>query len=385
MSYKNNRSREFYGKIFYRIINIKDNKRVVTPLVKYFQFNKRKITEPPGTLIYVGEEKTEKVGITVFTFDETNYQERKVDDLNEIVIEKDNPTITWINIDGIHDTKIIEAIGNKFNLHPLILEDIMNSEQRIKGEELEDSIFLVLKMIYYRPNTKNIAIEQISIIFGSNFVISFQECPGDIFDLIRDRIRTGKGRFRKAGADFLAYSLIDTIVDNYFIILESFGDRIEEIENDLITNPVPETLQIIQTLKREIIILRKSVSPLREVINNLERAESELINKSTKIYLRDVYDHIVNVIDTEELFRDLISGNLDIYLSSLSRKMNEIMKVLTIIATIFIPLTFISGVYGMNFSHMPELDWTWGYPLILLVMGGVGIVMLIYFWRKKWM
>jgi len=358
---------------------------VVIPIVKYFQFNKRKITEPPGTLIYVGEERAEKVGITVFTYDETNYEERVIDDLDEIVIEKEKPTITWINIDGIHNNKIIETIGNKFDIHPLILEDIMNSEQRIKAEDLENSIFLVLKMIYYRPNTKNIAIEQISIIFGSNFVISFQECPGDIFDPIRDRIRTGKGRLRKAGADFLAYSLIDTIVDNYFIILESFGDRIEDIENDLITNPVPETLQIIQTLKREIIILRKSILPLREVINNLERTESELINKSTMIYLRDVYDHIVNVIDTEELFRDIISGNLDIYLSSLSRKMNEIMKVLTIIATIFIPLTFISGVYGMNFLYMPELNWSWGYPLILLLMCGVGILMLIYFWRRKWM
>lgn len=358
---------------------------MVNPLVKYFQFNKRKITEPPGTLVYVGEERAQKVGMTVFTYDETNVQEKKIDDLNEIMIEKDKPTITWINVDGIHDIKIIEAIGNKFNIHPLILEDIINSEQRIKAEDLEDYFFLVLKMIYYRPNTKDIAIEQISILFGSNFVISFQECPGDIFDPIRDRIRTGKGRFRKAGADFLAYSLIDAIVDNYFIILESFGDRTEDIEDDLITNPVPETLQVIQTLKREIIIVRKSILPLREVINNLERTESDLINKSTRIYLRDVYDHIINVIDTEELFRDIIAGNLDIYLSSLSRKMNEIMKVLTIIATIFIPLTFISGVYGMNFTYMPELDWGFGYPLILLIMGGVGIVMLIYFWRRKWL
>jgi magnesium transporter len=239
-------------------------------------------------------------------------------------------------------------------------------------------------MLYYDQREQEIEAEQVSLILGSNFVISFQEREGDVFTVIRDRIRTGKGRIRKAGADYLAYSLVDAIVDYYFVILEKLGEKIEGIEEELVTNPTPETLQTIHHLKRELIFLRKSVWPLREVISVLERGESALIQESTGIYLRDLYDHTIQVIDSIETFRDMVAGMLDIYLSSVSNKLNEVMKVLTIIATIFIPVTFIVGIYGMNFQYMPELGWRWGYPVVWLVIVVVVIAMVFYFRRKKW-
>ena len=230
-----------------------------------------------------------------------------------------------------------------------------------------------------------IKAEQVSVILGSNFVISFQEIPGDVFDPIRDRIRNAKGRIRKMGADYLAYALLDAIVDNYFIILEKLGEKIEDMEEALVQNPTPETLQTIHHLKRETIFLRKSVWPLREVINSLERKESALIQEKTLIYIRDVYDHTIQVIDSVETFRDLVSGMLDIYLSSISNKMNNVMRVLTIIATIFIPLTFVAGIYGMNFKFMPELEWPMSYPLVWIIMIGITLSMIVYFRKKEWL
>jgi len=252
-------------------------------------------------------------------------------------------------------------------------------------EDFVDYIFIVLKMLYYNEKENEIKAEQVSLILGSGFVMSFQESEGDVFDPIRERIRSNRGRIRKAGADYLAYVLIDEIVDNYFIILEKLGEKIEDIEDKLVTNPAPETLQTIHSLKREMIFLRKSVWPLREVISRLERWESPLINKSMNIYLRDVYDHTIQVIDAIETFRDMLSGMLDIYLSSISNRMNQVMKVLTIIATIFIPLTFIVGIYGMNFKFMPELEQFWGYPMVYLIMSVIGVLMMIYFRRRKWL
>jgi len=252
-------------------------------------------------------------------------------------------------------------------------------------EDFVDYLFVVLKMLHYDEKEKAVRAEQVSLILGSNYVISFQETEGDVFDPIRERIRMERGRIRKMGADYLAYSLIDEIVDNYFLILEKLGEKIEDMEDALVTNPTPETLQAIHGLKREMIFLRKSVWPLREVISRLERWESPLIDKSIAIYLRDVYDHTIQVIDAIETFRDMLSGMLDIYLSSISNRMNEIMKVLTMIATIFIPLTLIAGIYGMNFKYMPELESPWGYPMIYLVMLVIGIIMVIYFRRKRWL
>jgi magnesium transporter len=261
----------------------------------------------------------------------------------------------------------------------------MNTGQRPKMEDFNDYLFIVLKMLSYDEEENETQTEQVSLILSSKFVLSFQESEGDVFDPVRERIRSDRGRIRKMGVDYLAYSLIDAIVDNYFMVLEKIGERIEDIEDELVKNPTPEVLHTIHRLKRELIFLRKSVWPLREVISRLERWESPLIDKSIDIYLRDVYDHTIQVIDALETFRDMLSGMLDIYLSSLSNRMNEVMKVLTIIATIFIPLTLISGIYGMNFRYMPELESPWGYPLVYTVMLAVSAVMLIYFRRKKWL
>jgi magnesium transporter len=345
----------------------------------------RKAGLPPGTLVHIGERKVEKAKISLIDYDETQFQERQVKTIEECFPFKDTPTVTWINIDGIHEVDIIEKLGTHFGLHPLLLEDILNTEQRPKMEDYGDYIFVVLKMLYRGEGRNEIEAEQVSLILGSNFVISFQEREGDVFDPVRDRIRKNKGRIRKAGADYLTYALLDAIIDNYFIILESIGENIEDTEQRLAANPTPETLQLIHALKKEMIFLRKSIWPLREVVSGLERCESSLIDESTGAYLRDVYDHTIQVIDTVESFRDMVSGMLDIYLSSISNKMNEVMKVLTIFASIFIPLTFIAGVYGMNFAFMPELTWRWSYPAILIVMALAGISMLVYFRRKRWL
>ncbi len=341
---------------------------------------------PPGTPLHIGDRKTEKVKITVIDYDEAHVVEKEVEHAEECFPFRDKPTVTWINVDGLHDVELMEEIGTHFGLHPLILEDIMNTDQRPKGEDFGDSIFVVLKMLYLeKENDEEVAAEQVSLILGSNFVISFQEREGDVFDEIRERIRSAKGRIRKMGSDYLAYSLIDAIVDNYFLALEKLGDSVEVLEDELLPNPKPETLQALQGLKRSLISLRRSVWPLRELIGALERGESALIKKPTRLYLRNVYDHTIQVIDTIESLRDTAAGILDIYLSSMSNKMNEVMKVLTIIATIFIPLTFIAGIYGMNFQQMPELKWAYSYPLLWLVMITIGVLMLLYFKRKKWL
>ena len=345
----------------------------------------KKIGLPPGTLTHIGDKKTENVEITLINYDEAQYQEREVKKIEECFPFKDKPAVTWININGIHDAEIMGKIGEYVGLHPLLLEDIMNTDQRPKIEDFGDYIFIILKMIYYNEKKNEIEIEQVSLILGLNLVISFQEREGDVFNSIRERIRRGKGKIRKSGADYLAYTLIDAIVDSYFLILERTGEKIEKMEEKLVSNPTPITLQGIHNLKRDLIFLRKSVWPLREVISGLERTESSLIEESTGIYLRDVYNHSIQVIDTIETFRDMISGMLDIYLSSISNKMNEVMKVLTIIATIFIPLTFIAGIYGMNFVYIPELQLRWGYFAALFIMAVISIIMLIYFRRKKWL
>jgi magnesium transporter len=340
---------------------------------------------PPGTLVHIGEKKTERVRITLIDYDEAQFSQAELKTVEECFPFKDKPSVTWINIDGLHDVQVIEKIGQHFNLHPLLLEDILNTEQRPKMEDFGDYIFLVAKMLDYNEQTERVGVEQVSLILGPGWVISFQERPGDVFDAVRERIRKAKGRIRKLGADYLAYSLMDAIVDNYFIIMEKFGDRIEDTETELASHPLPQTLQAIRTIKREMVLLRKSVWPLREVISSLGRGDSPLIHESTGIYLRDVYDHTIQIIDTVESFRDMISGMLDIYLSSISNRMNEVMKVLTIFAAIFIPLTFIVGIYGMNFAYMPELKWHWGYFGILIIMASVASVMLVYFKRKRWL
>jgi len=344
-----------------------------------------KVGLPPGSLVHVGDEKLREAKITVIDYDQSKLQESEITKAEECLVLKDKPTVTWINIDGVSDARTIQEIGEGFGLHPLILEDIMNTDQRPKVEDFGNYLYIVLKMLLYDDGKGTVVTEQVSIVLGPGFVISFQEREGDVFNPIRDRIRTARGLIRKMGPDYLTYALIDAIVDNYFAILEKLGEKIEYLEDELVTNPTLETLREIHELKRDMIFLRKSVWPLREVISKLEREGSKLINETTGIYLRDVYDHTIQVIDAVETFRDMLSGMLDIYLSSISNRMNEVMKVLTIIATIFIPLTLVSSVYGMNFTHMPELDLPWSYPLVLVSMAIIAGLMLVYFRRKRWL
>ncbi len=338
----------------------------------------------PGTVVYIGEEKTAEVRITVIDYNKDEFQKKERVKAEDCFPFKDKDSITWINIDGVHNTEVIEKMGKIFNLHPLVMEDIGNTTQRPKVEDFEKFTFVVFKMLYYDEKEK-IKVEQVSLILGKNFVISFQETEGDVFDPIRERIEKGKGRIRQMGSDYLLYSLIDAVVDNYFSVLETMGDRIEELEEDIIERTASDSLQNVHKSKKDMILLRRSVWPLREVIHSLSREKTALVSRDVLIYFRDVYDHTIQVIETVETFRDMLSGLHDTYLSSISNKMNEIMKVLTMFASIFIPLTFIAGVYGMNFHFMPELNWRWGYFTVWGIIITVGISMLFYFKRKKWL
>jgi len=345
----------------------------------------RKVGLPPGSLVHVGEKKAETVKITVLDYDAEGFREKACGSVEECFSFRDTTATAWINVDGVHSTDVMEKVGEHFNIHPLVLEDIMNTNQSPKIEDFEAYIIVIGKMLSRNRETGEIESEQVSLILGPTWVISFQEQEGDIFDPLRARIRTGRGRLRKMGADFLAYAMMDTIVDNYFLVLENLGDRIEELEEDLAGNPTREMTKTIHDLKKDMVFLKKSVRPMREIVNVMLRGDLVLIRDSTHAYLRDLYDHTVQVIDSIETFHDLVSGLLDLYLSSLSNRMNEVMKVLTIIATLFIPVTFIAGVYGMNFKYMPELDWKWGYGAVWLVILGVMAAMLLYFRRKKWL
>ncbi|MDD3043456.1 MAG: magnesium/cobalt transporter CorA [Methanosarcinaceae archaeon] len=340
----------------------------------------------PGTLVHVGEKKTEKIVIRVWAYNKDELLEKELGSVEECLAFREKPGMKlWVNVDGLFQIEVIEKLGSFFNIHPLTLEDILNTGQRPKMEDYETYIYSILKMLLFDEKTEEIVMDQVSIILGPDYILSFQEREGDVFNPLRERLKNPNSRLRKLGVDYLAYALIDAVIDNYFLILEKSGEQIEALEDELISTPRPETLQKIQSFRRDMILLRKSVWPLRELINGLQKVESDLIKDSTQLYLRDVYDHTIQVIDGIEAFRDILSSMLDVYLSSLSNRMNDIMKVLTIIATIFIPLTFIAGVYGMNFEHMPELKWVWGYPVALLLMLLTALVMFAYFKKRKWL
>jgi magnesium transporter len=340
---------------------------------------------PSGTLVYTGEKKDERVKIHVIDYDEANFQELETASVDACISYKDKPTVTWINVDGVHNVQVLEKLGGCFGLHRLVMEDIMNTDQRPKMEDYGEYLYIVFKMLASGKNGE-IVNEQISLVLGANFVLSFQErIEGDVFNLIRDHLRTNKGRIRKMKADYLAYALLDAVVDNYFVILEKFGDKIESIETELIGNPKQETVQRIYQLKREMIFLHNAVWPLREVVNALGKHESPLIQESIAPYLRDVYDHVIHIIDSVDIYREMLSSMLDLYLSSVSNRLNEVMKILTAISLIFMPLTFVVGVYGMNFKYMPELEWRYGYFYALVGMSGIGVAMFLYFKRKKWL
>lgn len=340
----------------------------------------------------------EKPKITIIDYDEGHYHEAEAREVQECFRFKDKPSVTWINIDGLHQMDVLESLGSCYGIHPLVLEDIL-TDQRPKIEDYDDYIFIVLKMLYYdeeedqRPGEEdseddlgesNLDMDQVSMILGPNFIISFKEKEVDVFNPLRDRLRTSKGKIRKQGADYLAYSMIDAIVDHYFQIMEKLGDRFEDLEDLVVSNPEPGILPTIYNLKRDMLFLRKSVWPLREAISKMQRTDSPLVSEAIKIYLRDVYDHTIQVIENVETFRDMSASLLETYLSSLSNKLNEVIKLLTIISTIFIPLTFLAGVYGMNFHFMPELESPWGYPAVLIFMLLVVVVMMAYFRKKEW-
>jgi len=339
---------------------------------------------PPGTAVHVGDRKVDKVAITVMDYDAERVEERPLAGPADLPPRRDTPAVTWINVDGLHETSQIEQIAQQFDLHPLVVEDVVDTTQRPKIEDHTDYLFIVLRMLSGADDGEVVS-EQVSLVLGADFVISFQERPGDVFDPVRARIRSGKGRVRQMDAGYLAYSLLDAAVDNYFAVLERLGDRVESLQDELLADPTPRTLSEIHRLRQEMILVRRSVWPLREVVSALERADSPLVPAPVRTYLRDVYDHTIQVIETAETLRDMLASMLDTYLSSVSNKMNEVMKVLTIIATIFIPLTFLAGVYGMNFKYMPELEWPWGYPFVVAVMAGLALVMLAYFKRKRWL
>lgn len=344
----------------------------------------RKAGLPPESLVHVGRDYGGEVKVRVLDYNAENARERDGSDVAKLAAYRGEPTVTWISVNGLNDVGLIEKLGAGFAIHPLVLEDILNTHQRPKQEDYGEYLYIVLQAFVLEADG-TLASEQVSLIVGEGYLLSFQESGRDLFRAVRERIDSCKGRIRREGADYLAYSLIDTVVDNYFVVLEALGERLEDLEETLVTAPGQDALQEIHTLKREMLFFRKALWPLREVVGALSRGESPLLKQDTLPYVRDAYDHTIQVIDTLETYRDIVSGLLDIYLSSISNRMNQIMKVLTIISTIFIPLTFIAGVYGMNFENMPELKWEYGYYAILLVMFAVSLVMLRFFRTRKWL
>lgn len=351
---------------------------------RFINESSQKAGLPPGTLVHTGKRKSEDMVITVVDYDLQSFFECKTASAHEACLIERKAELRWINVDGIGRVDEMEILGNFFKLHPLVMEDILNTGQRPKLEDYEDYMYMVARMIYYDEQQGRVNVEQLSIILGKDFVLTFQENDQNIFEPLIDRIRKGKSIIKKMGTDYLVYTLLDFVVDSYFTVVEKLGDKIEFLEDTMVLKPNPRTLQSIHHLKREMLYLHKAIWPLREVAGALERRESILVKESTGVYLRDVYDHIVQMMDSIETYRDILSGMLDIYLSSVSNRMNEVMKVLTIFSTVFMPLTFLAGIYGMNFKHMPELDWPLGYPALLGLMAVIALLMLLYFKRRKW-
>jgi magnesium transporter len=340
---------------------------------------------PPGSLVHIGETPSEAVSIDLIAYDQESWQEKKFLTVADCLPHLDHTGVTWLNVEGVHDVDIIRHLGEQYQLHPLVLEDIVNTVQRPKIEDYDNYLFIVLRML--KPTgTGGFTSEQLSIILGPGHLFTFQEgLKGDVFETVRERIRNAKGKIRGMGTDYLAYALIDAIVDSYFSVLEDLGERIVNLEEDLTMSPDPATLHVINAIKKEIIFLRKAVWPLREAISFLERGDSRILSEATRVYFRDVYDHTVQVIDTVETYRDLLSGMFDLYLTGISNRTNEIMKFLTLIGTIFMPLTFLVGVYGMNFKYLPELEWHNGYFMLWGFMILLSISMVFYFRRKRWL
>lgn len=347
--------------------------------------SKKSLGQIPGSIIYTGKRQSQKLFIESFDYNKEQCLEKELDSVQESFEFKLSDSISWINLNGLNHVGEIEKLGNHYGLHPLVLEDIVNISQRPKIDEYDDYLFVVLKMLYYDTNEK-IVSEQVSFVLGKNYVLSFQESEGDVFDAVRERIRQAKGRIRNMQSDYLLYTLIDAIVDHYFSVIETLGDKIEDFETTIFSGEVDDDIsQNIQNLKREILRVRRAIFPLREVINRIEKNENKLIQKKTITYYRDIYDHLIQVSENIDIYREMIWSLMDMYMTTISNKMNEVMKVLTIMASIFIPLTFIAGIYGMNFEYIPELHYKYSYFILWGVMIVLFIGMLIYFKRKKWL
>ena len=340
---------------------------------------------PPGALVHVGDTHEAESSISVIDYSKEKIEQRAISSIDEILPYLDSNTVTWLNIEGLKDIAHIESVGRILNIHPLVLEDILNTHQRPKFEEYDNYLYIVLKSLSVENHAFSIGYEQISILMLNNLVVTFKEKKDDIFIPLKQRLKNSKGGIRNLGSDYLSYAILDTIVDHMFFMLDSIDESIETTEEDLLVNPTSGSLSAIQKIRRELIYIRKSISPLREVIAAIPRSDSPLIQEKTHIYFRDVYDHVLRITETIESHRDLLSGLLDIYMSSVSNKMNEVMKVLTAFASIFIPLTFIAGIYGMNFEYMPELKWKWAYPTLWISFISIPVVLIIYFKRKKWL
>lgn len=338
----------------------------------------------PGALVHVGEKKVEKIKFSILHYDENDSDEKKECSIEECLDVKEKSGVSWINISGIHDPSVIEKFGESFGLHPLVQSDTMNTELRPKFGNHEGYLQIILKIPHFNNDEHALQLEQISIIVGKNYLLSFQETEGDIFDPIRKRIREKIGKITEWNSGYLAYAITDTIVDYFYVIMEDMDKQTDALEEELMKNPSPHTLQQIQRLKREMAVLRKTIWPTREVIDGLDRSTSPLIADYTKTYLKDVYSHTIQVMDTIESLREVVGGMMDTYLSSLSNRMNEVMKTLTIIASIFIPITFIAGIYGTNFEYIPELTWEGSYFVMLGVMTIIVIIMVAFFRKKQW-
>lgn len=344
-----------------------------------------KVGLPPGTLVHVGEVKTRHTGLSLFRYDAEHLTEKSADQLAGLDLTPPKAGTFWLNIHGLHDTAMMADIGQAFQLHPLVMEDILNTNQRPKLDSYPDYLFLVTRFFSYDPDSMTIGSEQVSIILGRNFVLSFQERQTGSLDPVRERLRSNRGLIRAAGADHLAYALLDIIVDRYFIVLEQIGDDCDSLEDELLRKPGTSMLQGIHKLKRETMELRRAVWPLREVINNLVRNDHQFFQHDTVLYLRDVYDHTVHFIESLEAIRDLLAGMLDIYLSSISNRVNMEVRALTVVAMLFMPATLIAGIFGMNFRAMPWLLEPNGFWFALGLMAGIASLMVLIFWRRQWL
>ena len=342
-----------------------------------------KLGAPPGTLLHIGRHKPDSAAIRLITYGPEQLEESAVENLARFQRPERAGQISWLNVDGLADPAVVESLGSLYELHPLVMEDILNTDQRPKVEEYPGYLYIVLRMLRFDKDRQQIHSEQLSLVLGKNHVLSFQERPGDVFEGVRERLRAGR-RIRFMRSDYLTYALLDAVVDHYFEMLEYIGEQVEELEDQVIDAPGPDTLARMHHYKREMLLLRKSIWPLRELLSRLARDENPLISEETRLYLRDVYDHVIHVMDSIDTIRELLVSMLDLYLSSVSKRTNEIMKVLTIFASLFMPLTFIVGVYGMNFDVMPELRWVWGYPAVMLLMLVLVVGLLVLFRRRRW-